>query len=86
MLEAPSARTWEPLVSPLTILIAAILGYWAYADAKRFVTRGTPVGPFSPTGWGICVALFAIVFGVWYIIARRKVLASMPPQAPPGTW
>ena len=69
-------------MSPLTIFIAAGLGYWAYADSKRFVARGTPVGPFSPAGWGICVALVAIVFGVWYLLARRKVLSSAPPEPP----
>ena len=82
--EGPSTAPGAARLSPITILIAAGLGYFAYADAKRFVARGTPVRPFSPAGWGICVALVAIVFGIWYIIARRKVLSALPPD-PPGS-
>lgn len=73
-------------MSVFPYLIALALGYWAYSDAKRLALRGTAVRPFSPVGWGICVGLVAIVFGIWYLIARPKALRSAPPEAPGTGW
>ncbi len=63
----------------VVLAIAGGLGYWAYSDAKSLQARGIRVGSMSPTAWGWCVALFAIVFGVLYLIQRSEALRALSP-------
>lgn len=69
------------------MVLAAIMGYWAYSDAKKLQLRGVTVGRFSPVTWGICVALVAILFGVLYLMQRSRALRAVTsPSFPPEPW
>jgi hypothetical protein len=61
----------------LGFLMACALGFWAYLDAKRFETAGVRVGPFSAVAWGWAVMLFALIFGIWYLVARPRAVAAL---------
>jgi hypothetical protein len=56
--------------------IAAGLGLWAWSDAKNLQRRSIRVGSFSPVAWGWLVALFAIIFGIMYLVQRPKAIAD----------
>jgi hypothetical protein len=58
------------------LVIAAGIGFWVYSDAKRLDGNGIHVPPFSPGIWGLLVFLVAIVFGIWYLVARPKAIAG----------
>ncbi len=85
-------------MSYLGLLVAAGLGIWAYRDAKTLRSRGITVGSMPPAAWGWLVFLIAIIFGILYLVQRRKAIAAasrapvdppvsapLPPPPPPTT-
>ena len=58
------------------LIIAAGLGFWAYTDAKRLDQRGIRVLNWPPAPWGWLVFLSGMVFGVVYLINRRKAIVG----------
>jgi len=56
--------------------IAIGLGLWAWSDAKNLQRRSIRVGSFSPVAWGWLVALFAIIFGIMYLVQRPKAISQ----------
>jgi len=62
----------------VAIIIAGGLGVWTYADAKRLDQRGIRVLRWSPVVWGWLVFLFALLFGILYLVNRRKAIAQGP--------
>ena len=62
----------------VAIIIAGGLGFWTYSDAKRLDRRGIRVMKWSPVAWGWLVFLFALLFGILYLINKRKAIAAGP--------
>ena len=56
--------------------IAIGLGLWAWSDAKNLQRRSIRVGSLPPGAWGWLVALFAIIFGIMYLVMRPKAIAQ----------
>ena len=67
----------------VAIVIAGGLGYWTYSDAKGLDQRGIRVLKWSPAAWGWLVFLFALLFGILYLVNRpRAIAAGAMPQQP----
>ena len=65
----------------VAIAIAGGLGFWTYSDAKGLDQRGIRVLRWSPAAWGWLVFLFALLFGILYLVNRaRAIAAGVPPQ------
>jgi len=62
----------------VAIIIAGALGVWTYTDAKRLDQRGIRVLKWSPVLWGWLVFLFALLFGILYLVNRHKAIAQGP--------
>lgn len=60
----------------VAVVIAGGLGVWTYTDARALDRRGVRVRSWSPVAWGWLVFLFAIVFGILYLVSRPKAIAS----------
>ena len=60
----------------VAIIFAGALGVWTYTDAKRLDQRGIRVMRWSPAAWGWLVFLFALLFGILYLVNRRKAIAQ----------
>lgn len=67
----------------VAIVIAAGLGVWTYTDARALDQRGIRVLKWPPVAWGWLVFLFALLFGILYLVNRRKAIAQGPAQWPP---
>jgi hypothetical protein len=66
----------------VAIVIAGGLGFWTYSDAKGLDQRGIRVLKWSPAAWGWLVFLFALLFGILYLVNRgRAIAAGAPPPA-----
>ena len=63
----------------VAIIFAGALGVWTYTDAKRLDQRGIRVMRWSPAAWGWLVFLFALLFGILYLVNRHKALAQAAP-------
>jgi hypothetical protein len=59
----------------VAIVIAGGLGYWTYSDAKGLDQRGIRVLNWSPAAWGWLVFLFALLFGILYLVNRARAIA-----------
>ena len=66
----------------VAIVIAGGLGYWTYSDARGLDHRGIRVLKWSPAAWGWLVFLFALLFGILYLVNRPRAIAAgaTPPQ------
>jgi zinc ribbon protein len=60
----------------VAVIIAGGLGIWTYSDAKGLDQRGIRVLKWSPVAWGWLVFLFALLFGILYLVNRRKAIAQ----------
>jgi zinc-ribbon domain len=69
----------------IAIIIAGGLGIWTYTDAKRLDQRGIRVMNWSPAAWGWLVFLFALLFGILYLVQRSKALKLGLGPAPQPT-
>ena len=66
----------------VAIIIAGGLGVWTYVDAKGLDQRGIRVLKWSPVVWGWVVFLFALLFGILYLVNRRKAIAESAAPRP----
>jgi hypothetical protein len=60
----------------LPLVIATGFGVWTYTDAKALDQRGIRVLKWSPAAWGWLVFLFALVFGILYLVNRPKAISG----------
>ena len=60
----------------VAIVIAGGLGLWTYSDAKGLDQRGIRVLRWAPAVWGWLVFLFALLFGILYLVSRPKAIAQ----------
>jgi zinc-ribbon domain len=60
----------------IAIVVAGALGFWVYSDAKRLDQQGVRVLKWSPVAWGWLVFLFALLFGILYLVNRSKAIAQ----------
>ena len=60
----------------VAIVVAGALGFWVYSDARKLDRRGIRVLKWSPVAWGWLVFLFALVFGILYLVNRSKAIAQ----------
>jgi hypothetical protein len=69
----------------VAIVVAGALGFWVYSDARKLDRRGIRVLKWSPVAWGWLVFLFALLFGILYLVNRSKTIAAAgaPPTARP---
>jgi hypothetical protein len=58
----------------VAIIIAGALGFWVYSDARNLDRRGVRVLNWSPAAWGWLVFLFALLFGILYLVNRSKAI------------
>jgi hypothetical protein len=67
----------------VALVIAGGLGFWTYSDARGLDQRGIRVLKWSPAAWGWLVFLFALLFGILYLVNRPKAIArgAAPPPA-----
>jgi hypothetical protein len=72
----------------VAIVIAGGLGFWTYSDAKGLDQRGIRVLNWSSVAWGWLVFLFALLFGILYLVNRARAIsagASARPETEPET-
>ena len=67
----------------VAVVIAGGLGYWTYSDARGLDQRGIRVLNWSPAAWGWLVFLFALLFGILYLVNRPKAIAQGAQTRPP---
>jgi hypothetical protein len=68
----------------IAIVIAGAIAFWVYSDARNLDHRGIRVLKWSPVAWGWLVFLFALLFGILYLVNRPKAIAGAgaPPARP----
>jgi zinc-ribbon domain len=66
----------------VAIVIAGGLGFWTYSDARGLDLRGIRVLKWSPAAWGWLVFLFALLFGILYLVNRPRAIAAGAPAQP----
>ena len=66
----------------IAIVIAGGLGFWTYSDAKGLDQRGIRVLKWSPMAWGWLVFLFALLFGILYLVNRPRAIAQSAAPRP----
>jgi hypothetical protein len=64
------------------VVIAGALGVWVYSDARTLERQGIRVFNWSPAAWGWLVFLFALLFGILYLVNRPKAIARGAAPSP----